>query len=589
MKKENQQIQCKICNKYYVSYKALMLHVRQTHKLNAKEYYDKHLKKPEEGICPVCGKPTPFVNSNIGYQESCSLKCSFYNPKRIERLKKNSLEKYGTEYPIQSEQTKNKIKQTNLEKYGHENPFGSKIVQEKIKQTNLEKRGVEYAGKCKETRTKINKTYKERYGGHPWSNKNVQLKQRKTMKEKYGVEHNFQIDVEGRYERNIKQFGEDYYSKKAKKAHQTSKENGTHDDWIKAIQNGTKRRIHKFEKDNNCTIIRKLILEYGLGWWRNANYLDLTIYRDKNNIFVSNNDIQKIIDYTEFIKTRQSSLFEKEVLNFIQLIYKKEIIQNDKKLLNRQELDIYIPDKSLAIECNGVYWHSTNAGVPKEYHLNKTKKCNEIGIYLIHINEWEWTFKQDICKSIIKNALGIIDNKIYARKCIVKEVSNQESREFLEENHIQGNVNASYKLGLYYKDELVQLITIGKSRFKKDEYELLRMCSKLNTQVIGGFSKLLKHQPFNNLISFVDLSKFTGESYFNIGWQLLNYTVPSYSYYRGSEKLNRVSAQKHKLPKLLGDNFDPNKTEAQNMIDNGWLQVYDCGNIKMNYTKSEEN
>lgn len=111
------------------------------------------------------------------------------------------------------------------------------------------------------------------------------------------------------------------------------------------------------------------------------------------------------------------------------------------------------------------------------------------------------------------------------------------------------------------------------------------MCTKLNTQVIGGFSKLLKYQPYNDFVSYIDLSKFTASSYLKNGFSILNQSAPNYKYIKGERVLNRIQAQKHKLPKLLVDKFDESKTESQNMIDNGWWKVYDCGNLKLEFTK----
>ncbi len=179
---------------------------------------------------------------------------------------------------------------------------------------------------------------------------------------------------------------------------------------------------------------------------------------------------------------------------------------NNREILNGKELDIYIPSKNVAIEFNGLYWHSDKQK-PFDYHKIKTELCNQKGIRLIHIFEDEWQNNKDIIKSIIKSSLGIYDRKIYARKCEIKELNNKEYKDFLVKNHIQGQINSSLKVGLFYKNELVQVAGFGKSRFKSNELELHRMCTLLNTQVIGGFSKLCKYlnQPF---ISYIDKSKF---------------------------------------------------------------------------------
>ena len=276
---------------------------------------------------------------------------------------------------------------------------------------------------------------------------------------------------------------------------------------------------------------------------------------------------------------------EDDIFNFITTIYSGKVLRRTRKVISPYELDIYIPDKKIAIEVDGIYWHSYNLNNDPNCMLYKTKQCESLNIQLVHITDYEWHNYPEICKSIICAALNIFNEKIYARNCVVKQVTNQIAKDFLTTNHLQGYVRSSYNFGLFYKDTLVQLISLGKSRFKTNDYELLRFCTKLNTQVIGGFSKLLKYQPFNEIISYIDRSKFSGKGYFKANFSFVNYTKPSYSYYNNYRKLNRISCQKHKLCNILGDKFDKSKTESQNMIDAGWLKVYDCGTMKVRWER----
>lgn len=197
-----------------------------------------------------------------------------------------------------------------------------------------------------------------------------------------------------------------------------------------------------------------------------------------------------------------------------------------------------------------------------------------------------WNTKQDICKDIIKAALGKLRIKIPARKCQVKEIDNKSYRDFLTKYHIQGPVNSSIRLGLFYENELVQCIGLGKSRFKKDEIELHRMCTKADTQVIGGFSKLLKHCNQKHIISYIDRYIYNGLGYKKSGWSFIKYTSPSYMYYKNGKLYSRLQFQKHKLSKVL-ENYDPNKTEFENMDANKYLRIYDCGTIKVEYNAKD--
>ena len=206
------------------------------------------------------------------------------------------------------------------------------------------------------------------------------------------------------------------------------------------------------------------------------------------------------------------------------------------------------------------------------------------GVKLLHFYEDEWLFKQDICKSIISSALGIYQNKVYARKCEIREISNNEYRDFLNENHIQGSVNSKIKIGLFYNNELIQCIGVGKTRYSDNQFELYRMCSKKFHQVIGGFSKLLKYlkQKYNitELYSYVDRRLYDGNGYLKIGFEIVSVTKPSYFYFKHFNRENRLKYQKHKLKNILS-NFDSNLSEVDNMINNGYKRIFDCGTYKV--------
>lgn len=149
----------------------------------------------------------------------------------------------------------------------------------------------------------------------------------------------------------------------------------------------------------------------------------------------------------------------------------------------------------LAIEFNGLFWHcDANTGMTRNYHIRKTESRSEKNIRLIHIFEDEWCEKRKIVESRLKNLFGIHDKTVFARKCEVRNVSSNVARDFQKNNHIQGAVNASVKLGLYYEDELIALMTFGKCRFdKKHEWEMLRFCSRLGYHIPGAAGKLLKY------------------------------------------------------------------------------------------------
>jgi hypothetical protein len=284
---------------------------------------------------------------------------------------------------------------------------------------------------------------------------------------------------------------------------------------------------------------------------------------------------------------------EKTILNYIKQ-YEQNILENCKNILEtNKELDIYIPNKNLAIEYNGSLWHSFGISFPnnsdlesknKYNHFNKYKECNKLNINLLQINSYEWNNlnKQKIWRSIINNKLGI-NKKIYARKCKIVYVENKQKNDFLNINHLQGMDNSKIKLGLEYDNKLVSVMTFSKPRFNNNyEWELVRFCNLLHYNVIGGASKLLnyfikKYNP-KNIISYADLRYSNGNLYKKLGFKFKTYTPPSYVYIKGDNVLSRFSCQKHKLSKLL-EIFDENKTETKNMFDNGYRKMWDAGTM----------
>ena len=258
---------------------------------------------------------------------------------------------------------------------------------------------------------------------------------------------------------------------------------------------------------------------------------------------------------------------------------------NNRKILdNSKEIDILIPDKKIAFEYDGLVWHSEKFGKDRNYHLNKTEECKNKGIKLYHIFEDEWVFNREIVESRIKNILGVTENKIHARKCCIREISDNDAKIFLNNNHIQGYCKSKYRYGLFYNNELVSVMTFGHLRKNlgsignNDEYELLRFCNKLDTTVTGGASRLLKCfinkvQP-NRIISYADKRWSTGNLYEKLGFKHVKDSQPGYFYIIGQRRENRF---KYRKDKLVKEGYDKNKTEHEIMIERGIYRIYDCG------------
>ena len=273
---------------------------------------------------------------------------------------------------------------------------------------------------------------------------------------------------------------------------------------------------------------------------------------------------------------------ELDLFNYIKnKLPKLNIQHNIKSIIPPLELDIYIPELKLAIEFNGNYWHSSELK-DKYYHINKTNLCKEKGIRLIHIFEWEWDNKKDQILKRIDNAIGIYHKRIYARQCIIKEIKdNNIVKEFLNTHHLQGYINSSINLGLYYKEELVAVMTFGKPRFnKKYEYELLRFATKYH--IIGGASKLFtyfkKHFSFTSIISYQNLNWGYGNLYSILNFKLIDISKPNYIWFNSDIVYTRYQCQKYKLKNILKDKFNIELSENENMKNNGFVKIHDCGN-----------
>jgi hypothetical protein len=278
--------------------------------------------------------------------------------------------------------------------------------------------------------------------------------------------------------------------------------------------------------------------------------------------------------------------YEDEICEFLTSIDVK--YETNKKIINkRTEIDIYLPEYNLGIEMNGVYWHN-ELFKTMGYHLQKTNDCQEMGVKLIHIFEDEWVYKKEIVKSILLSKIGKIPNRVYGRKCVIKEISSKESKVFLENNHIQGNVNSKIKIGLFYNSELISLMTFSKGRIimggKETEWELNRFCNLINHNIVGAASKLMnffvkKYKP-NKVVSYSDIRIFDGGMYEKLNFQYISQSKPNYWYVINGLRRHRFGFRKSILVK---EGYDKDLTEKRIMLNRKIYRIYDCGNIRWEF------
>ena len=290
---------------------------------------------------------------------------------------------------------------------------------------------------------------------------------------------------------------------------------------------------------------------------------------------------------------RQLSKNENEIYEFIcNLIGKDKVLKNDTTVLNGKELDIYIPSLNISFEYNGVRWHSEEFGKNKYYHLNKTIRCNEKGITLIQIFEDEYLEHKDIVLDKIRHLL-MKDNKekIFARKCIIKNIENHKAKDFLDKYHIQGFASSSIYLGAFYNNELVAVMTFMK--LNDETYELNRFSTNINYTICGIASKIFSFFKNNynpkEVKSFLDLRwrNINRETiYDKLGFKLDNIGKPDYYYTFGdSKRYHKFNFRKKILHKKYG--FPLSMTESEMTKKLGLYKIWNCGLIKYVWKKGK--
>lgn len=426
-----------------------------------------------------------------------------------------------------------KIHNTIKERYGVEHALQSIEIQDKYKSTCMERYGVENKSHTQEYKDKFTKTMMDKYGGIGNSSKVICSRVKTTRRNNRLLKSVIPNQI------------------------------GYSDDglWVMKCE----CPLDGNTICSNCDGVYEI---------NSHNYFDRV--RLKNTLCTKLNPVEQ-----SKIKGTETELF---VLNILDE-YGIDYVTNIRDIIPPKELDIYIPSKGIAIECNGVYWHSMKES---SYHINKYNECKSKGIQLITIwEDWVKT-KPQILKSVIVNKLGLSPNRYMARKCVVKEISSRVCNDFLDTNHIQGKSNSSVKLGLFYNDTLVSVMTFGKSRVGigklENGWELVRFCNLLNTCVNGGASKLLKyfirHYNPTQIVSYSSNDISDGGLYDRLGFERTDRINKSY-WYISQKDFTRYHRFKFRKSVLSDMGYDTqNLTESQIMDKLPYFKIYDCGTTR---------
>lgn len=486
--------------------------------------------KVERPKC-ICGLDRKFHKYSKGYHSTCG-DPSCKRKTKTEKTKKTNIKKYGSECVFSNENIKEKIRETNIKKYGHSNPMSNLSVQTKHKSSMLNRHGVEHPLQNKEFVIQRRKSMIDRFGTHSWFNTSDF---KNCMIDRYGNEQPMRNQlIRDRVANTQAKNKLEFLRKKC--SHHNKEIIGIDD---------TGRIMFVCNNCDSASSINRVIL---------------------------NSYLRSKIDFCRICNpiNRYRSKLENEILQFIRGSYTGSIDSNMK--IGKYELDVFIKELNFGIEFNGLYWHSEEYK-EKNYHSDKHDYFKSLGISVLNIWEDDWFHKNDIVRSIINVKLKRT-KKIYARKCQVKKLTNGD---FFKENHLDSNARgAKYIYALEYEGDIVCAISLGKSRYSNHDYEIFRFASKINTNVIGGFSKLLKwivnKHHIKSIITYRKRDHGTSTFYENVGFQKIKTTSPNYYWIVDGIRMNRQNFMRTKLKGIR-----EKQTEIEYMHERGYFRIWDCG------------
>ena len=544
-----------------------------------KKYYDSGILNPRQLIFHAanqiesipqcaCGNKLKWNPDSRAYHKFCCSKCAGLHS--VEQNKATNLKKYGVEWASQRGDHSEKIIAASLKKFGTTHYSQTQEFHDRVVASNIKKFGVAYPAQSKDVKAKIEQLTIENYGvASNFQRADVKEKIKASNLAKYGYENALGCpEIRGKIAAtNVSRYGVKVplqNSKIAAKAADTRKSNYYTPSVLAKLNNAS---------------------------WLSSSNLVKTIGELASELGVSSSNLNKYFHKHGLpIVAHTATELERKFKSYFES--KKIVVEiHNRSVIAPKEIDVYFPDFKLGIEVNGGYWHSEQFVKNQNYHLHKIIAAEKAGITLMQFWDWELNDKWDIVISRIEHLMKL-STKIFARKLSVIKINSDVKREFLDQNHIQGNCASSVNYGLIGKNgELFMVATFGKSRFtKKAVYELLRLSAKKNYAVIGGASKLIKHftsvqmKDDETMISYCHRRFSSGRVYSACGFTATHTTAPGYVYTKAGRLVGSRNAwQKHKLKdKLLV--FDPQKSEVENMNQNGFYRAFDSGQIVFAFT-----
>lgn len=505
-----------------------------------KYIYDCKIVIPENAsnICIACGSKTNFLSLPTGFRIFCSYECFKNSPDKQERINNGFMKAFGVDNCLKLPEIREKCKNSLLKNHGVTNAL-------KLK-TNF--------SISPETAAKISATHKSKTKDEKAS---IQAKKRKTSLEKYGDENiqNVQAVKDKRKATMNERFGRDCYF--GSEAHAQFMQ-----DWnmrnfgVKHFSQSHYKNLNDMNKDFilKSFVKNKRFQIFEMMEYFNVSESFVNQWKRNNNVTIPN----------KIIKSKnQQYIYDAVNVDITEKLY------NIKKVIPPLEIDIFIPKIKLAIEYNGRMHHSRGVSkhevfntpdFPIDYHLNKTVKCLEKGVELLHIFDNE---SKDLWISFIHSKLGL-NKSVDFDDCDMRKISNTERTEFLTNNHIFGDIESDNCFGIFYDGELI--FTLGYS-ISNNTTEIKSICHKMNYYTANFVSKMIEQNRddfVGNIVYYFDRRLGSPKHLLGTEFEIIKTLKPECFYFKDD---------KDELYKLKGN---------ENLKD--YRQIWDCGKflIKLN-------
>jgi len=533
--------------------------------------------------CP-CGDDAVFNTFVKGYRKYCSLTCpskgkdhsqtlkgvwettnSYSN--MVSNVRNTCLKKYGVDWSSKADSVKDRVKQSNQQKYGVNYPMFDETIKHQIKQTTLKNHGVEYPFQSEAIRQRAKESFVKNHGYtndmaiarkafsdqnndlNPFQVNVIQSKIKSTLIDKYGVDHPMKSLV--------------FLTKSQNTLFKNHGRNNpahiNHNDQAYALLMDMESLKKELETNSLTSISEKYKI----------NKEVLYSYHDRYGFTI--------------LKRETKSRYEEEIssiLDNLQIQYKRNYTQ----LCYPRHVDFFIPSHDIAIEFNGLYWHSEKSGSKMpDYHATKTKQCMDRGVQLLTIFEDEWVSKHQIIVNHIKHLCGKTNSVVGARKIsISNEKYTPELKEFVDQYHIQGKLDAVSQSYVGRHDGKIVAVLLLK-KVSGTTYDIARFCTDMANSYPGLFSKFLKY-----ITTTLEITKFTtiadlrwskGDVYLKTGFTIEKNLLPDYQYTDYITREHKFNYRKEIIKKKYNVDIT-GKTEKQLMFELKFDRIWDCGKIK---------